>query len=224
MHKFGRGLGQRGVPPRRYIRAVGAKEDLKLVIDVVDTRMVKALSHPIRVGALALLEEQVLSPKELADKLGVALPLASYHVRQLASFGLIELVGTSPRRGTVQHYYRAKAQPRISDAAWAKMPTTVKRKLVEATLRRANSAMAQAASEGGFERADAHASRTTLQLDDRAWGQLSKLLATTLERVERIEAEATARADRGGRSEARPATVLLMLFEGPNDSGATVEP
>jgi len=193
----------------------GRKEDFRLVLDVVDARMVKALAHPIRVAALALLEEEILSPKDVADKLGVTLPLASYHVRQLAHFGLIELVRTSPRRGTVQHYYRATVQPRISDATWADIPTTVKRRLVEATLRHANTAMAAAAEEGGFDRSDAHASRTCFRLDDQGWTQLSNLLSTTLERVERIQAEATARVAGSADGDGRRATVLLMLFEGP---------
>lgn len=184
--------------------------------------MVKALAHPIRVAALALLEEEILSPKDVADRLGVTLPLASYHVRQLANFGLIELVGTSPRRGTVQHYYRATVQPRISDSTWSQIPTTVKRRLVEATLRHANTAMAAAAHEGGFDRSDAHASRTSFRLDDHAWGQLSRLLSATLEDVERIQAEATARLADSSDRDARRATVLLMLFEGPEDANPVV--
>lgn len=199
----------------------GPNGDFRLVLDVVEPTMVKALAHPIRVAALALLEQEELSPKDVAERLDVTLPLASYHVRQLASFGLIELVRTSPRRGAVQHYYRATVQPRISDATWAEMPTTLKHRLVDATLRHANTAMAAGAAQGGFDRSDAHASRTSFRLDDRAWIELSGLLSDTLEQVERIEVEATARLDDSPDDRGRRATVLLMLFEGPDDATAS---
>jgi DNA-binding transcriptional ArsR family regulator len=187
--------------------------------DVTDTRVVKALAHPIRVAALALLEEEVLSPKDLAERLGVPLPLVSYHVRQLKEFDLIELVSTRPRRGTVAHYYRACPHPKITDLGWAKVPMVVKREMIAAALAQASSAMATAAAEGGFDRDDIHTSRTSFALDDKGWQQLSKLLANTLERVEKIQAEATERLAKHHDVETRRTTVLLMLFEGPYSSG-----
>jgi hypothetical protein len=36
---------------------------------------------------------------------GASLSNVSYHVRQLAKAGLIELVATRPRRGALEHYY-----------------------------------------------------------------------------------------------------------------------
>jgi DNA-binding transcriptional ArsR family regulator len=186
-----------------------------MVEDVTDARVVRALAHPIRVAALALFAEQVLSPKEVAERLDVTLPLASYHVRQLQQFGLIELVRTAPRRGTLQHFYKARSQPKISDLAWGEVPMIVKREMVAAALQQANAAMAVAASEGGFDRADAHASRTSIDLDERAWRQLAKLMARTLERVEQIQADAARRISLSEDAEALKATVLLLQFEGP---------
>jgi DNA-binding transcriptional ArsR family regulator len=193
-------------------------QGFSVVEDVNDVRVVKALAHPIRVAALALLEEQVLSPKDVAEKLDVTIPLASYHVRQLQQFGLIELVRTTPRRGTVQHFYRAKRAPKISDVAWGQIPLIVKREMVAAALGQANSAMAAAASEGGFDRGDAHASRTSFELDERGWKQLVKMMAKTVERVEQIQADAAARISTSHIDDANKATVLLMLFEGPYTS------
>lgn len=153
--------------------------------DVPDTRVVRALAHPIRVAALALLEERVLSPTELSEQLGVTLPLISYHVRQLKEFGLIKLVRTAPRRGTVQHYYRAKPRPKGTGHARPQVPMIVKREMVG---------------------------------DERCGEQVSKLLAKTLERVERIQADAAERLAKTHAAGTRRTTVVLMLFEGPNPS------
>jgi DNA-binding transcriptional ArsR family regulator len=185
------------------------------VENVNDVRVVKAIAHPIRVAALTLLEDRVLSPKELAEEIGAPLPLVSYHVRQLEHFGLIELVRTTPRRGTLQHFYRAKPHPTITDLAWSQAPMIVKREMVSAALTQANAAMAAAAAEGGFDRADAHASRTTFQLDERGWSELSKLLAKTLERFDKLRADSEKRITETHDEDAKRATVLMMLFEGP---------
>jgi DNA-binding transcriptional ArsR family regulator len=75
--------------------------------DIADPHVIKALSHPLRIKILALLEGNVSSPKELADELEEPLGNVSYHVRTLADLGLIELVKKVPRRGAIEHYYRA---------------------------------------------------------------------------------------------------------------------
>jgi len=187
---------------------------IKPAQDVTDSRIVRALAHPLRVAALALLDERVLSPKELADELGVSLPLASYHVRRLEQLDFIELVQTKQRRGALQHYYRAKARPNITDSAWAEVPSIVKREMVGAALSQAQAAMVAGAQQGGFDREDVHASRTSFQTDEQGWRELSALLAETLERVDAIQ-ESTARrlADDHDDGCFR-ATVLMMLFEG----------
>jgi DNA-binding transcriptional ArsR family regulator len=48
------------------------------------------------------------SPKKIADTFeGVSLQLISYHVRILRDAGLLELSRTEPRRGALEHFYRA---------------------------------------------------------------------------------------------------------------------
>lgn len=43
---------------------------------------------------------------ELARRTGINLGCVSYHVRYLNRLGLIELKGTRPRRGAVEHTYQ----------------------------------------------------------------------------------------------------------------------
>src|SRR4051794_36963666 len=65
----------------------------------VDSRVMKAIAHPLRHRILAILNERIASPKEIADELGERLPNVSYHVKTLDELGAIELVDTQPRRG-----------------------------------------------------------------------------------------------------------------------------
>ena len=94
---------------------------MKPIKSIDDPRYVKALSHPIRVRVLALLEERMASPVELAEVLGVSLGSVSYHVRNLHRLGLIELKKETRRRGAIEHHYRAKERPSVSEGPGLKV-------------------------------------------------------------------------------------------------------
>jgi DNA-binding transcriptional ArsR family regulator len=73
----------------------------------LDPRLAKALSNDVRARALELLAEGPKSPKSIAAELELDLRSVAYHVRVLKKLGCIELVETLPRRGAVEHVYRA---------------------------------------------------------------------------------------------------------------------
>jgi predicted transcriptional regulator len=75
----------------------------------IDPRLAKALSNDVRAQALGLLSEGAWSPKAIATKLGLDVRGVAYHVRVLKKLGCIELVETRPRRGAIEHVYRAAA-------------------------------------------------------------------------------------------------------------------
>ena len=93
----------------------------------IDQRIMKALSHPLRVRMLTLLNQKVSSPSELAEELDEPLGNVSYHMRFLADLNMVELVRTEPRRGAVEHYYEALEPPLISDDDWAQLPAALRR-------------------------------------------------------------------------------------------------
>jgi len=99
---------------------------LRTLHDINDPRLVKALAHPLRIRILAILEDRVASPSEIAEQLDAPLGNVSYHVRQLAELGLISLVRETPVRGTLEHHYKAEIRPRITDKAWSTAPDIVK--------------------------------------------------------------------------------------------------
>jgi predicted transcriptional regulator len=75
----------------------------------IDPRLAKALSNDVRAQALELLSKGAWSPKAIAAELGLDVRGVAYHVRVLKKLGCIELVETRPRRGAIEHIYRAAA-------------------------------------------------------------------------------------------------------------------
>src|SRR5919107_5509795 len=96
----------------------------RTTLDLVDPRIAKALSHPMRARILAILNERTASPNEISEMLDERLPNVSYHVRALLDLECIELVDTAQRRGAIEHYYRAVKRPFFSDADWPQLPAS----------------------------------------------------------------------------------------------------
>ena len=170
--------------------------------NINDPRYVKALSHPLRVRILALLQERTASPRELAEWLDATLGTVSYHVRTLHDFGLIELVKTTQVRGAIAHHYKAKVRPRVSDEAWASAAPIVKQAAVGAALQTVDEYARASAAAGGFDRGEAHLSRTNLRLDAKGWQQAAKACEKLLGELDRIE-ETAAQAAREGPARRR---------------------
>ena len=180
--------------------------------DISDPRIIKALTHPLRIQILSALDERTASPSELADELGAPLGNVSYHVRQLAGLGLIKLVKRTPRRGAIEHHYKAVERPKMKDDAWAGTPATVRDAVISGALGDLGDAVTNAAAAGGFSRTDAHLNRVELALDDRGFRDLAKELTATLNRVQKISDDAAKRIEKAGGEGGEAATVVTMLF------------
>jgi DNA-binding transcriptional ArsR family regulator len=179
----------------------------------IDQRIMKALSHPLRVRMLTLLNQKVASPSELADELDEPLGNVSYHMRFLADLKMVKLVRTEPRRGAVEHYYEALEPPLISDQDWAQLPVGLRRSLSDSTLGDIARDLKGASETGGFDRENMHVSRLALTLDQEAWDELSSLLSDVLERARRMQEQANKRRNRSA-PDAILTTLVLMQFEG----------
>jgi len=74
---------------------------------IIDQRLVRAVSHPLRVEILeALAGDEELSPTQIAKQLDKKLGNVSYHVNVLRECQVIELVRTRPRRGALEHFFQ----------------------------------------------------------------------------------------------------------------------
>ena len=179
----------------------------------IDQRIMKALSHPLRVRMLTLLNQKVSSPSELAEELDEPLGNVSYHMRFLADLKMVKLVRTEPRRGAVEHYYEALEPPLVSDDDWAQLPVALRRSLSDSTLSDIARDLKGAAEEGGFDRENIHVSRVALMLDEQGWDELSDMLSEVLERARGIQEQSNRRRKRADNG-VIPTALVLMQFEG----------
>ena len=141
--------------------------------NIGDPRYVRALGHPLRVRILAILEERTASAVELSRMLHADIGVVAYHVRKLHQLGLIELERETRVRGAIQRHYRAHERPRVSEAAWRDAPPVAKQALIDATLQQIHDYGRASNAAGGFDRADAHITRTALRLDRQGWERLA---------------------------------------------------
>jgi DNA-binding transcriptional ArsR family regulator len=184
-------------------------------IKIDDASYVKALAHPLRIRILAILKEEQRSPVQLAEQLDAPLGTVAYHVRTLYNLGLLELVRTRQRRGATEHVYQAREHPRFSDEAWDALNPVAKQRMLSAMLQQIGEYATGSAAVGGFDRPDAHITRTALDLDEQGWGQLATATKRWLGDVDRIEEAARKRlAQRQHPDEARLSVgLVIMLFE-----------
>src|SRR4051794_29020259 len=167
-----------------------------------------------------MLAERSASPVQLAAKLDASLGTVAYHVRTLHGLGLVELVDTRQRRGATGHYYRARAHPRFSDAAWAGLAAVDKQRMLSAMLQQVGQFASASAAAGGFDRTESRITRSSMRLDERGWAALAEATTRWQAEADAIEEEARARLgdDPGGdgHGNGRPALdvgLVLMFFE-----------
>ncbi len=174
-----------------------ANSEVAGAAETVESRIAKALAHPLRARILQRLGERVASPGELAVELGAPLGVVSYHVRMLRDYDCVELVRTEPRRGALQHFYRATARPNLDQDPWRTLPSGLRRELSGGTIQEIVDDLAHAADAGMLEDPDLVVTRTALELDERGLKKLNKLLARTLDQALAIAAESAARSADG---------------------------
>lgn len=180
----------------------------------VDQRLVKALAHPLRVEILTILNERMASPNELSKELDEGLSQVSYHVKVLKDFECIEMVKTEPRRGAVEHYYRATERAFLTDRDWQKLPDSIKPGVSASVVELFMGEVVGALSQGTFDaREDRHLSWTPGVVDEQGWDESVDLINETLERVIAIHAESAKRLAKSG-DDGIPAIAVLMNFEG----------
>jgi DNA-binding transcriptional ArsR family regulator len=166
--------------------------------------------HPVRAGCWTILVERPASPSEIAAELGEELGIVSYHVRALRDLGVIELVDTRDRRGSVEHFYRAIERPRIDEAETAQLTVEERNEFARHILQRAFADAAFAAHAGTMcARPDLFLSRTPLSVDEEGWRELSAAYEELLRRT--IDAQA-ASVERMRDSDEQPIPVSAVAW------------
>src|SRR3954454_9415631 len=162
---------------------------------------------------LSILLEREASPKELADEFEIPLANVAYHIQVLRKLKLIRLVRKTPRRGAVEHHYKADQAAHIGNAVWVETPGLVKETMVAAALEEVGRDVGDAAATGGFDKEDMHLSRSRLVLDQKAWDEMAGLLEHALNRGYELEKEAAERLKKNDHEGERRAGVVMLLYE-----------
>jgi DNA-binding transcriptional ArsR family regulator len=183
------------------------------ITSLEDPRYVKALSHPLRVRLMAMLEERPASPVELARWLDASLGTVAYHVRTLERLGLIELEQETRVRGAIRHHYRARPRPTVSDEAWEQAQPITRQVAIDSSMQLINEHVRMSAAAGGFDRPETHLARTRLRLDRAGWREAAEAYRELLERLEAIERGALERIGHDPHDGVADASVVTMLFE-----------
>jgi DNA-binding transcriptional ArsR family regulator len=180
-------------------------------------KVIRAISHPLRIEIQRILYNRVASPNEIAKELGENLSNVSYHVSDLKNDECIEQVETKPRRGAIEHFYRAVVPPLHDDPSWAKLPKATRTEISGITFMGIVGEGVRALNEDTFDaRKDRHLSRVPMELDQAGWEELIESEAAWLAELERIKAEAAQRLE--GKSGKR-VLAALMGFETPPGPG-----
>jgi DNA-binding transcriptional ArsR family regulator len=178
----------------------------------LDESLIKALGHRLRWRIMeTVVERGEASPVELARLLDEPLATVSHHTRLLRDHGCIELTRTEPRRGAVEHYYRAIMPAFFDDEQWRHVPIALRRGLAGQLFQRIFEEAAAAGGAGAFDAPGAHLDRMVVELDDRGWEELSEMLTDVLRRAQAIQARSDARRGDGGG--ARTSELALLHFE-----------
>jgi DNA-binding transcriptional ArsR family regulator len=172
------------------------------------------MAHPLRVHILAYMNDRPWSPSELADELAEGLSQVSYHVKVLKDFELIEMTKTEPRRGAVEHYYKAIERVFMPSSITKQLPKSAQRGMFMDTIEDTNKDVAASLKSGRFdERDDYHVSYTPADLDGIACEAAEKLADKFVEDFIELGAEAAKRRANGeGDGEHFPTSAAVLVF------------
>ena len=145
---------------------------------LVDPRVAKALSHPLRAHVLAILNERVGRTTTRCRRSSASRSATSATTsRRSSSSSASSSFSTTPRRGAVEHFYRAIERPYFSERDWSRLPRSLRQAISDVGLQLIWDDVADAIEGGTFEaRVDRHLSRYPLVLDQRGWEELGELL------------------------------------------------
>lgn len=194
-------------------KRTATKKPRKPQSQVSKPALMKALTHPLRVQCLSILNEMVASPSMLSHMLNEELSKISYHVKVLRERKLIELVDTQPRRGAVEHYYRATARAVLPDSLVKQLPASTRGEIRNEVLTDIFNDVGAAVEQGTFDaRDDFHMSWNPVLLDADGWTSLMADLSEFLDHIIEVQAESANRLAADKEAEPIAATITLLGF------------
>jgi hypothetical protein len=180
---------------------------------LIDPRILRAQSHPIRAHILNILSEGPNSPSRMHRRMNeISLQLVCHHIKILHKVGLIELVRIEPRGNRKEHIYRATKRQFFTLEEWLAVDPKLRDPLVSTILQQVFDDTGRAAAEGRFsEFPDRHLSRSPIELDAKGWAEVVEALEVALQRVLEAHARSKKRACVSGEA-LTIARVVMMQY------------
>jgi DNA-binding transcriptional ArsR family regulator len=183
---------------------------------LVDPRFVKALDHVLRQHILLAAVQGEVSPNNLSKALGEGLSQVSYHVKVLRDDcdGMIEETRTEPRRGAVEHYYRASAKTLLPAKAWRRLKKGLRAVVGGGQANDLFNDLADALKAGKLQGTHDYIIRTPLVLDAEGQRNVKAIAERATKEVENEQQAAAKRMEKAnGDGKATGCTFALLAFE-----------
>ena len=186
---------------------------------LIDPKVLKAQSHPIRAHILNILSEGPNSPARMQRRMdGVHLNLVCHHIKVLREAGLIELVDVRMHGGRKEHIYRATQRQFFDLEEWLAVDEKYRQPLVTTIVEQISEDTGRSMAEGKFNlRADAHVSRSPVELDREGWQEVVEALDGALESVLEAHARSAERAQLSGEEKLVARVAILQYPIGRED-------
>lgn len=186
---------------------------------MIDRRLIRLASDPLRRQVLTLLNQRSAGADEVAAELDIDLSAASRHLESMRDAGLIEVVGEALNRGAVEPRYRALVRALWDEDDWEALSEEEQRRLAGWIIEMIESDARAAIEEGTFTaRKDAHATRTVSVVDEQGWRELTRIKQEALEGIFAVQAASAERLDESGE-EGIPVMSALLCIELPPGEG-----
>ncbi len=163
---------------------------------------------------LTILNDRMASPNELSKELREGLSQVSYHFKILKDFECIRLVKTEPRRGAVEHFYRAVDEVLIPSWTLKLLPRSAQRAVFGEVLDDIEHDVGKSLEMGTFDkRPDYVVGRDPRMLDGKARKDAEELAAEFFESYRNLEVESRDRMANGeSDGELIPTTAVVLVF------------
>lgn len=175
------------------------------------------MDHVLRQHILLAAIQGEVSPKELAELLGEPLGHVSYHVKVLRDDcdGMLEGTRTEPRRGAVEHYYRASAKTLMPAKAWRRLKGSLRSVVGAGQASDLFNDLAGALKAGKLRGVHDHIVRTPLVLDPEGQRNVKAIAERATREVEKEQGAAVRRMAKGNgdAGEAIGCAFALLAFE-----------
>jgi DNA-binding transcriptional ArsR family regulator len=197
---------------------------------LIDPGLIRALDHVLRQHILLAAVQGEVSPSEIAKTLDEGLSQISYHFKVLRDDcgGIIEETRTAPRRGAVEHYYRANVKTLLPAKPWRRLKKGLRAAVGAGMASDLFNDLAEALQAGKLQGAHDYVTRTPLVLDAEGQRNIKAIAERATEEAEAEQRKSSKRVEKANGDGAEIAGCIfgLLAFEAawkPADLHALVQ-